>query len=197
MYRGKYWNLGLQDPSRLAATDRQLLYLRALYGRDHRGMGLTRQQASDLIDQGLEKRSSEREGLTDIADQLFSHMMKRAVEAANAAGEKWLKENPEALFVLNTADGYVGVHGEIGSAYITAPKKGSGLDKWLRKHRFSDRRAPKALPLEHRFAGRYEGRLQLACCVAALDVFRRAGGETGDIRVVYLADREDANASAA
>lgn len=196
-YGGKYWNLGMQDTSLLGASDQQLRFLRSLYGRDFRGEGLTQGRASELIEEGLELRSKDRSGLSDIADQMFTQYMKRAIEAANAAGDKWLAKHPEALFVVKTHEGLTEVHGAIGHAFITAPKKGSGLAKWLAEHSFNDRRSPKVLPFQYKHQDRLEGELQLACCIAALRVFNEAKTEIGDIRVVYRCDDEDFKLEAA
>ena len=40
--RGKYWNVGLSDHSRLSATMAQLVYLKRLTRKDWFGKGLTR-----------------------------------------------------------------------------------------------------------------------------------------------------------
>lgn len=188
--RGRHWNVGLQDRSQLSATDKQLRMLRSLYKKDFRGEGLTVGRASDLIDEGMKARAEDKSGLSSIEDQLFSHYLNKATEAANKAGDAWLAAHPEPEFVIHTADGYLGVHGIVGHVYITAPKKGSGLAKWMREHGFDDRRDTKAMLFQHKFADRPEVELQMACCVAALDVLRVLP-EYGDMRVIVHADRQD------
>jgi hypothetical protein len=190
-YGGKYWSVGFGDFSRFGATDAQYRYLKSLFKRDFRGEGLTQAEASDKIEEGLELRSKDRSELSDIADQMFSLFMKRAIEAANAAGDKWLAEHPEAEFVVSTPDGLVEVHGPIGKATITAPKKGSALAKWMNEHGLNDRRDPKTLAFHYKHQERLEGELQLVCCIAALEVLMEARTEIGDIRVVYRCDDED------
>ncbi|MDW9478790.1 hypothetical protein GOB57_08735 [Sinorhizobium meliloti] len=196
-YGGKYWSVGLGDRSRLGATDAQLRYLKSLFKRDFRGEGLTQGQASDLIEQGLEQRAKDRSELPDIVDQMFSLYMKRAIEAANAAGDKWLAEHPEVEFVVSTPEGLAEVRGPIGRAFITAPKKGSGLAKWMSEHGLNDRRDPKALAFHYKYQQRLEGELQLACCIAALEVLMEARTEIGDIRVNYRCDDENFRLAAA
>jgi hypothetical protein len=188
---GRYWNVGMYDRSLLAATDSQLRYLQSIYGKDMRGRGLTMEKASELISEGLAARAESRSGLTDIADQMFTNYMKRAINAANAAGDGWIAANPEVQFVISTPEGLVGVHGPIGHAYITAPKSSSKLARWLKEHEFNDRRNMKALVVHHRYTERLEGDLQLRCCIAALNVLREAQSEIGDIRIVYHCDDEN------
>ena len=190
-YGGKLWNVGLADRSKLGATDSQLRYLQSIYGRDFRGMGLTQGEAGDKIDEGLAERAARGSSLTDIADQMFTLYMKRAIDAANAAGEAWLKKHREPQFVVMTQDGLMAVHAPIGHAHITAPKRGSGLAKWLEEHGFNDRRNPKVLSLHHRYTERLEGDLLLKCAIAGLTVLREAKTEIGDIRIVYHCDDEN------
>lgn len=194
---GKYWNLGLYDRSQLGASDSQLRYLQSLYGRSFRGHGLTAAEASRLIEEGLEKRGASRSGLSTVADQIFTHMMKRAIEEANAAGDAWLAKHPDPKFIVNTAEGPVAVHGKIGYAYITAPKRGSGLAKWLEEHGFNDRRNQKVLSIHHRHAERLEGELLLECAIAALRVLMGAQAEIGEIRVLYRCEEEGFRRAAA
>jgi hypothetical protein len=188
---GRYWNLGLADTSQLGATDSQYRKLKSLYKKDYRGSGLTREKASELIEKGLEEKALEKTGLSSMADQLFTHLMKRAIEAANEAGDAWLAEHPEPLFVVSTPEGLLGVHDTVGHAVITAPKKGSGLAKWLIEHEFDDRRNSRIMPLDHKHVDRLEGGLHLAACIAALDVLREAETEIGDIRIIFHCDQED------
>lgn len=188
---GKYWNLGSGDWSRFGATDAQYRYLKSLFKRDFRGEGLTQARASELIEEGLELRSKDRSELSTIADQMFSLYMKRAIEAANAAGDEWLAAHPEPEFVISTPHGLREVHGPIGKASITAPKKGSALAKWMFEHGLNDRREPKTLSFHYKHQERLEGELQLVCCIAALEVLMEARTEIGDIRVVYRCEDED------
>ena len=128
---------------------------------------------------------------------MFSLYMKRAIEAANAAGDKWLAEHPEVEFVVSTPEGLTEVRGPIGRASITAPKKGSGLAKWMHEHGLNDRRDPKTLTFHYKYQERLEGELQLACCIAALEKLMEARTEIGDIRVIYRCDDQDFRLSAA
>jgi hypothetical protein len=187
---GKYWSVGFGDFSRFGATDAQYRYLKSLFKKDFRGEGLTQAQASDMIEDGLELRSKDRSELSTIADQMFSLYMKRAIEAANLAGDKWLAEHPEPEFVISTSNGLMEVHGSIGKASITAPKRGSALAKWMSEHGLNDRRDPKTLAFHYKHQERMEGELQLVCCIAALDVLMEARTEIGDIRVIYRCDDE-------
>ena len=188
---GRYWNVGFSDRSKAGATDRQLRYLRSLYARDFRGEGLTQGKAAEMIEEGLELRSKERNGISDIADQLFTHLIKRATEAANEAGKLWLLKNPRPKFTIKSLDQHIPVHGIVGIAYITAPKKGSGLANWMNKHGFNDLRNKKELVIHHRYTEKMEAELHLACCDAALSVLRESTSETGDLRIIFKCDRED------
>jgi len=185
---GKYWNLGLSDRNRLPATRRQHFYLQKLTGIDHRGRGLTVAQASDLIDDALLERSRRQASLTKVGEQLFAAIYQRAVEAANKAGEMWLEQNPETKFVVHDPETgeNIGVHGEIGIAWITWPKRGSDLYKWLMENLYDGQN--KVFHIPHRYEDRLEGGLQLACTKAAYDVFRKSGTSIGDIRLMYRAE---------
>jgi hypothetical protein len=194
---GKNWNLGFSDRSQDGVSDAQLRLLRSLWGKDFRGEGLTKGRASDLIEEGYHNRAINKSGLTDLADQMFSMYMRRAIEAANEAGDWWVAGHPKAEFHVSTPNGPVGVHGPIGHAHITAPKKGSGLAKWINEHGFNDRRNLKQLALHHRYQDRLEGELQLVCAIAALKVFEEAKTEIGGIRVIFRCESEDYNLPAA
>jgi hypothetical protein len=190
-YGGRNWNVGFADRSQDGVSDAQLRLLRSLYGKDFRGLGYTKGQASALIQEGYHLRSINRSGLPDIADQMFSMYMRRAIEAANEAGDVWLAEHQKVQFVVSTPQGMVEVHGPIGEASITAPKRGSGLAKWINEHGLNDRRNIKHLAVHHKYQDRLEGELQLACAIAALRVFEEAKTEVGDIRVIYRCDNAD------
>ena len=188
---GKYWNVGFSDTTQAGATERQLRYLRSLYGRDFRGKGLTQGQANKLIEDGIEAKSNERDGVTNITDQLFSHLMRKAIKAANEAGDAWLSQHPDPLFYIKNKDNNIPVHGMVGTAYITAPKKSSGLGKWLRANDLHDARNTKELSIHHKYSERLEAELQLACCDAALTVLRESTSEIGDLRIIFKCDREN------
>jgi hypothetical protein len=172
---GKNWNLGFSDRSQDGVSDAQLRLLRSLWGKDFRGEGLTKGRASDLIEEGYHNRAINKSGLTDIAE----------------AGDWWVAGHPNVEFVVATPKGPIGLHGAIGNAYITAPKKGSGLAKWIAEHGFNDRRNLKQLALHHRYQDRLEGELQLVCAIAALKVFEEAKTEIGGIRVVFRCESQD------
>jgi len=196
-YGGKYWNVGLSDPGKLSATKKQLNYLRSLTRVDHSGKGLTRDEASDLIDKAIEEKAEKAAGITQVQDQMFAALMRSAARAANEAGERWLREHPEPLFwVTDPRTGESkGVHGRIGSAHITWPPKGQ-FHKWLDETWIAgtededqaDRRIRrKYIQIPHHFSERYEADLQLACEKAAYEVLRRAGN-TGGIKVVVTVE---------
>jgi hypothetical protein len=188
---GKLWNVGMYDTSRLSATDSQFRYLLALYGRDFRGEGLTVGDASQRIEEGQRLREISRDGNPDMADQLFTNIVRRMTNAANEAGRKWLEANPEPDFEINFDGLRIGVHGMIGAAYLTSPKKGSALYRWMVDHEFDDRRNKHMFPIPHEYTERLEGELQLACCIAALDVFRERTADTAGVRVMFRCDRKN------
>lgn len=182
---GRYWNVGLSEWGQLRATLRQLNKLQMLTGRSYRGKGLTRDDALELIEAAMNEREASKEGLSSMAEQLFGGLYKRAIDSANAAGAKWLNENPEVLFAVEDPETKekIGVHGTIGRAWITWPKRGTDLYKWLVDHMYDGQK--KELRVEHYYTDRLEGELQLACETAALEVFRRSGANVGDINVMY------------
>lgn len=187
-YRGgKYWNVGLSDPGRLSATKRQLFFLRSLTKIDHRGKGLTRDAASDLIDKAITEREERREGITQVQDQMYAALVKAAARAANAAGEKWLEEHPEPEFHIydpKTKES-VGIHGRIGSVHITWPPKGQ-FHKWLRANLHDGH--TKFIQIPHHFSERLEADLKLAVETAAFEVLRSAGNTAG-IRLIMTLER--------
>jgi len=183
--RGKYWNVGLSDPGKLSATKKQLMYLRALTRIDHRGKGLTREQASDLIDKALEERAERTAEITQVQDQMYAALMRSAARAANEAGEQWLRKHPDPVFWIydpHTKDS-VGVHGRIGSAHITWPPKGQ-FHRWLQEHYFEGHK--RYIPVPHHYSERLEADLRLACERAAYEVLRKAGNTSGIKLVVTL-----------
>lgn len=185
---GRYWNLGLSNPGLLSATQKQLFYLQRLTGKNYAGKGLTVDAAADLIDQALKEKEEKRAGLTSIAEQLYSGLYKKAVDAANKAGEEWLKANSEAKFAVvdpgsNTR---IGVHGTIGRAWVTWPNRGSDFYKWLIKDMYDGQK--KEIRFAHKYTDRLEGELQLACERAAYEVLKRSGTSIGNIKLMYKAE---------
>jgi hypothetical protein len=188
---GRYWNVGLSDTGRLSATRRQLFRLSKLDRRDYRGKGLTRDEASDLIDELEARRERERATLGDVADKMFAAMMKKAVQMANAAGEQWIKEHPEPLFIVDDPETHspIGVHGMIGSAWLTWPRRGTDIYKWMIDNNYDGQKH--TLYIEHRFAHRLEVELLIACEKAAIDVFRSSGQNIGDIRLKFRCEHPE------
>lgn len=188
---GKYWNVGLSEPGRLQATRRQLFKLSKLDQRNYRGKGLTVDQASDLIEELEAKRERDRAGLGDVAEKMYSAMMKKAKQAANAAGDEWLKAHPDPLFIVNDPESQkpIGVHGLIGSAWLTWPKKGTDIYKWMNDNNFDGQR--KVLYIEHRYAHRLEVELLIACELAAIRVFKESGQPLGDIKLQFRCEHPE------
>lgn len=182
---GKNWNLGLSDPGRLGATQRQFWQLQKLTGEDHRGRGLTRDRASEIIAEALKNKKSRKEGITGVAEKMFNALYSRAVEEANLAGDQWMKDHPEPLFSIADPETgeKIGVHGTIGAAWITWPKVGSDFHKWLIDNIYDGRK--KTVPIPHRHVTRLEGELLLACESAAYEVLKKSSASIGDIRLMY------------
>lgn len=189
--KGRYWNVGLSDTGRLGATRRQLFRLNKLDRRDYRGKGLTRDEASDLIEELEAMREQERATLGDVAEKMYSALMKKAKQSANAAGEQWLKANPEPLFIVNDPESAtpIGVHGMIGTAWLTWPKRGTDIYKWMIEHNYDGQK--NVLLIEHRYAHRLEVGLLLACEQAAIEVFRASGQNLGDIRLKFKCEHPE------
>ncbi|NTF17522.1 hypothetical protein G6L37_03865 [Agrobacterium rubi] len=191
MVYGKYWNVGLSDTGRLGATRRQIFRLQKLDRRDYRGKGLTRDQASDLIEELEAKREQERAVLGDVAGKMYAAMMKKATQSANAAGEAWLKDHPDPLFIVNDPESQIpiGIHGMIGSAWLTWPKRGTDIYKWMLENNYDGQKH--TLLIEHRHAHRLEVELLLECERAAIDVFRNSGQNIGDIRLKFRCEHPE------
>lgn len=183
---GKNWNVGLSDFGRLGATKSQLWNLHKLTGRDHRGRGLTRDQASDLIAAAWKAKEERKEGLNQMADQFFNATFAKAVSEANRAGDEWLARNDRQLFsVADPETGQmIGVNGKIGTAWITWPKASSAFHHWLIDNVYDGDK--KSVPIPHRYAGRLEGELLLACERAAFEALRLGtASQISDIRLMY------------
>jgi hypothetical protein len=184
-YGGRYWNVGLSDPGRLNATQKQLMFLRHLTKVDHRGKGLTRDTATHLIDKALTDREERRSEPTQVQDQMYAALVKSAARAANVAGDQWLAENPEPKFYVldpKTKE-RVGVHGRIGSAHITWPPRGN-FYKWIRSNLHEGH--TKFIQIPHHFSERLEADLQFAAERAAFEVLRSAGNTAGIKLIITL-----------
>jgi hypothetical protein len=179
MRGGRYWNVGLSDTSRLAATDRQLWALHLLSGRkeDFRGKGLTRGEASEKIRELTEQQEDSKRQLDSggVQDAMFRAFHKKAVRAANAAGDKWMEEHPEALFAIHdpAAGTDVGVHGALGVAYVAWPPRKTPFGAWLERNFFDGQTVRVNIP--HDYADRLERDLLIACEGAALRTLQESG----------------------
>lgn len=185
---GRHWNLGLSDHSRLSATTKQLFYLQKLTGIDHRGRGLTIGQAGELIDKAAAERAQRKAGLSRVGEQLFNGIYQKALEAANKAGDEWISQNKTVKFsVFDAEEGRsIPVYDAIGTAWITWPRRGSDLYKWLKENLYDGQ--TKVFHIPHRHEERLEAGLQLACMQAAYSVFKRSGTSIGDIKLLYRAE---------
>jgi hypothetical protein len=188
---GKYWNVGLSDTGRLGATRRQLFKLGKLDRREYRGKGLTRDEASDLIEELEAKREQRRAGLGDVAEKMFAAMMAKAIKAANEAGDKWLKAHPDPIFIVNDPESRqpIGAHGMIGRAWLTWPKTGTDIYKWMIENNFDGQK--KVLYIEHRHAHRCEVDLLIECELAAINVFKASGQPLGEIKLKFRCERPE------
>lgn len=194
-FGGKYWNLGLSNSGLLSATEKQHFMLKRLTGIDHRNKGLTVEAAAELIAEALKKRKTMDTPLTNIGEQLLASIFRQATEAANEAGDKWVAEHPAVQFVITDPDTKtsIGVHGEIGKAWITWPQKGNTFYKWLSREMYDGQR--KEIRIPHRYTARLEGDLQLACERAAYEVFIGSGSPVGDIKLMYRHEGTQAQAA--
>lgn len=167
---GKYWNVGLSEPGRLAATRRQLWYLHLLSGRkiDYRGRGLTRDQAAELIDQMKKERSEADKDLV-LRDAYFSAIFTKATEAADAAGDDWMREHDRPLFkIFDQKSGKTyDIYDRIGEVYIKWPKD-TVFGTWLKRNAFNGQYDYVYIP--HKYHGRPEYGLQKVTVEAAYKV---------------------------
>ena len=182
---GRYWNVGLSETGRLSATKRQLFLLAKLDRRDYRGKGLTRAEASALIEERLVERDIRNAALGDVAEKMFGAMLTKAIQEANAAGDRWMEKHAEPLFIVNDPESSqpIGVHGVIGEAWLTWPKRGTPIYKWMIDNNFDGQKTK--LYIEHKYVHRLEVELLIACEKAAIDVYRRSGQPLGDIKLKF------------
>lgn len=182
---GKLWNVGLSDHGRLGASQKQLWTLHKLTGEDHRGRGLTRHQASDLILEAVRLKEERKRGLTSMEDAMIGASFTKAIEEANKAGAAWLESHPRPVFSVADPEtgSEIGVHGAIGKAWITWPAASSKFHKWLIENLYDGRK--KAVSIPHRYAERLEGGLAFACAKAAIEALRAGMVNHGDLRLIY------------
>lgn len=192
---GKYHNVGLTREL-LPATKRQIRFLGHLARRLGRreeveGKYYNRGEASALIDKLQAELEAERRLLANAGERgnLFAALMKMAVREANTAGERWLREHPDAVFKLYDpeTDTSEDVHGAVGASYIAFPRGRSAFARWLEEHQGAEQRRYVEVP--HRFTWRPERDLQAACERAALRVLEE-GGVRG-LKLVVQDVRED------
>jgi hypothetical protein len=184
---GKYWNVGLSDPSRLPATQKQLRSLHSLSGRkeDFRGLGLTRGEASDMIEKmsvEVEEKKKERE-VTPLKQAFFDGLYRKAIKAANDAGREWSASHCEPVFAIVDEESgtRIPVYGRMGVAYIRWPDRRSAFGRWIKDTHFDGQY--EVLPLPHRYAERVEFDLVLVCSAAALKILTEGG--VGGLKIVY------------
>lgn len=168
--KGKYWNVGLSEPGRQAATNKQLWTLHLLSGRkiDYRGKGLTRDQASELITK-LRQERSEASQTSIMRDAMFEAVYRKALSAADKAGDQWFEEHPEPVFRIHDPQSgiSIGVHDRIGDVFIVWPKD-TVFGRWLRQNARNGQYDYVYLP--HKYFGRPEFGLQKATTEAAKEV---------------------------
>lgn len=188
--QGRYWNVGLSEPGRLAATARQLRALWYLSDRkvDYRSKGLTRDEASEEIRRLSEEREERQKHEDPGAMQhaMFRAAMRRAIRAANAAGDAWMAQHPEPLFRIYDPETqtFEPVHGVMGYAYLSWPPRRSPFGVWLRENHYEGQIV--SVPVPHSYMDRRERDLQIACEAAALREFEKVG-----IVGIHLMVRED------
>lgn len=164
---GKYWNVGLSEPGRLAATPRQLWSLHLLSGRkiDYRGKGLTRDQASDLISKMRKEKEQSQRDLV-VRSAFFEAAFDKAIKAANDAGDRWFKNHSKPLYEIYEPDSgeRVPIHGPLGEVVILWPKD-SIFSRWAKQHAFNGQYSYLYVP--HKYHGRPEYELQKVTTEAA------------------------------
>jgi hypothetical protein len=168
--KGKYWNVGLSDPDRLAATPKQIAYIYKLSNRqlNLKGKGLTRGDASKLIEDLKAQRDADGPVARGPAlmHAMFDAALHKAIDAASKAAQQWVDEHRTAKFHLfdQTSRTKLPIYDQVGEAYLRAPKR-SQFEKWLRSQGKEGEHGSIRLP--HVYAGRPELGLQVAAAQAA------------------------------
>lgn len=186
--RGRNHNVGLLEPGRLRAKDWQYALLKKLDRRKY--SGLTFDEAAQKIQEAYERRAAERAGLTSTEEHYIEALWRKAIKVANDAGERWLAENPEVKFVVNTEEHQIGVHGTIGRAWLSWPPRRTPLYKWLAENYQSHTASTKEILLPHKYVERFELDLQITCLQAAYNVFRNQGLTLGEVTLMVQCDVE-------
>jgi hypothetical protein len=184
--KGKNHNVGLMEPGRLGAAPWQYETLKRLDRR--RSSGLTFDEAAERIKEAYDRRAKERAGLTTTEEFYIEALWRKAIKVANDAGEKWLSENPKIKFVINAEEYQVGVHGEIGRAWLSWPPRRTPIYKWLVENYFPRTENKREVHVPHKFVERYELGLQLACVEASFKVFRNGGLNLGEMKMMVQSD---------
>lgn len=194
---GKLANVGLSQPGLLGATAKQYATLKRLDRRQY--TGLTKEAASELIQKAYERIAKERAGLTTHEDKYIEALWQKAIRDANQAGEAWLEQNQDVKFVVldEESNTPIGVHGTIGKAWLTWPPRRTPFYKWLMENYYEPDMDRKTINLPHRYDGRLELGLQLACQMAAFRTFRLQGMNLGEVKLMTQSDAEPVWAQAA
>lgn len=177
---GRLHNVGLSRRDLLPATKRQLSTLYKLTRRDHTSAGLTRGEASERIDQAIE-RKQERRALRDSGSfaRLYEVVLRQATQAATDAARDWLIRHPEKKFDVRVGDVSVPCHGVVGDAFLRKPPKSTPFMKWFAAEHPESK--GEVLVIDHEYRDRWERDLHVGAQAAALKVLRRQGVE--DVRL--------------
>ncbi len=114
-------------------------------------------------------------GAPDLSKSNLERIFTEATKAANTAGAKWMKEHSAPKYAV--FDEFTGsLQGTMldmcGNAHVVPSDKRSAFFKALKKFNIlEDERYSCVLPIYHEWRHRQEYGLQLACAMAAINVF--------------------------
>jgi len=99
-------------------------------------------------------------------------IMNRAREAANTAGDAWMKAHTQPAYIVTDNGRPVGAMLDLcGFAYVKLTDKRNGFAKWCKANGFGDH----FIHFNHKYECRQEWGLKEACVDAALKVLREEG----------------------
>ncbi len=167
------------------ATPRQLWALFCATKKDHRGLGLTMQQACDMLQAANEAKSSgkpaalkERSfGRGSFQDEKFAEIFAQANLAADAAGQKWLSAALAAGPKYAVMEGGREIDRMLdvcGFGWCILRDKRHAFHKWLTKNH-GQRYTGYSIPIYSDLKRRQEMGLMEAMAEAAAEVYNQNG----------------------
>jgi hypothetical protein len=156
------------------ATSKQTMLIFRLGGGDVRPDNLTMQQASDRIQELMEKKNETPQPSKSVDTIDFKNIFDKAVVAANAAGDKWWSEHCEIPYDPSKSASFFGMLDLCGFATLQVTDKRTSFYKWYTKT-FPERHVTHSIYIPYKYQARQDLGLREACVRGAKEVFDEHG----------------------